>query len=137
MFNQNIYIHLILYFRNKMATRSKTRDIIIVDKGGTFAALAGKLKSGKDKYDFESLSLLRKVLSNEKARLLNTIRTKKPGSIYELAKILERDFKSVVEDIKILERFGIIELIGEKSGKRTRHKPVVVVDSLYINLRLT
>jgi predicted transcriptional regulator len=116
---------------------SKTRDITLVEKGGTFSSLIWKFGKPTTKYDFDALSTLRKVLSNEKARLLHTIKTKNPKSIYELAKILGRDFKSVSEDIKLLGRFGFIEMIAEKTGKRQRLKPVVVIDSLHINLVLS
>ena len=61
----------------------------------------------KEDFDFEALSALRRLLSNEKARLLHVIKKNRPKSIYELAKILKRDFKSVNEDIKLLQRFGI------------------------------
>jgi predicted transcriptional regulator len=119
-----------------MAQKYKTREITIVDKGGTFQPVLRKRSTDKKSYDFESLSVLRKLLSNEKARLLHVIKTKNPSSLYELAKILSRDFKAVVEDVKLLQRFGLIELVSEKSGKRRRHKPHVVIDSLYIHLKI-
>jgi predicted transcriptional regulator len=65
---------------------------------------------------------------------LHTIKLKKPTSIYNLAKILSRDFKSVSDDVKLLERFGFIDLIAEKTGKRERLKPLVVVDSITIEI---
>ena len=83
------------------------------------------MSSDKEDYDFEGLSALRKILSNEKARLLNTIKTQSPNSIYKLARILGRDFKSVSNDIKLLERFGFIDMISEKTGNRERLKPVL------------
>lgn len=119
-----------------MVFKSKTRDIKIVNNEGAFSVFFKKLTTEKKDYDFEGISALRKLLSNEKARLLHVIKTKKPKSIYELAKILKRDFKSVSEDIKLLERFGFIDLISEKSGKRERYKPLLVVDSIYINLKI-
>ena len=82
------------------------------------------------------MSALRQLLSNEKARIIHTIKTQKPGSIYELAKNLERNFKSVRDDVKILERFGFIELIEEKTKNRIRHKPEIVVDNILINIKL-
>lgn len=119
-----------------MALKSKTRDITIVDTGGVFDLFFKKIYGEKADYDFGSLSTLRKLLSNEKARLLHTIKSKQPNSIYALAKILKRDMKSVKEDIKLLEKFGFISLISEKTGNRERHKPVIVVDSLNINLKI-
>ena len=76
------------------------------------------------------------LASNEKAKILYTIKTKKPNSMYSLAKILERDFKSVSDDIKLLERFGFIEMIAEKTGKRERLKPILSSDTITINIKI-
>ena len=117
-----------------MAEKSKTREITIIDEGGTFNALFRRFSGDKD-YDSEGISVLRKLLSNQRARLINTIKKKNPKSIYELAKMLERDFKSVVDDIKLLERFGFLEMVAEKTGKRRRHRPILVVDTINIKIK--
>ncbi len=116
-------------------TGSKTREITITQSGGAFSILKKGLMLKQD-YDFEGLSTLRRLLSNEKARLLYVLKTQKPGSIYALAKKLDRNFKTVNDDIKLLERFGLIELIEEKTKNRIRHKPELVADSLTINLKI-
>lgn len=124
---------------DNMSKKTKTREISIVDKSGTFDVLFkrfSKDKKEKESYDFEGLALIRKLLSNEKARILHTIKASKPKSIYELAKILQRDFKSVNNEIKMLEKFGFIDLISEKSGERERLRPVVVVDSIQLNIQV-
>ncbi len=118
-----------------MAKKSKIRDITIIEEGGAFTAFFKKFTS-EPVYDFEGLSALRKVLSNEKARMLHIIKSKKPGSIYELAKILQRDFKSVKEDIHLLERFGFIDMVAEKTGKRARLKPILAIDKVTVNIKL-
>jgi predicted transcriptional regulator len=114
---------------------SKTREITIVQSKGAFSILKKGLLS-KEEYDFEGLSALRRLLSNEKARLLHVLKTQHPDSIYTLAKKLERNFKTVNDDIKLLERFGFIELVEEKTKNRIRHKPELLVDSLIINLKI-
>ena len=53
-----------------------------------------------------------------------------------LARILSRDFKSVSDDIKLLERFGFIELVSERTGKRKRLKPVIIIDQVTINVKV-
>ena len=126
--NYTIYI--------RMAVKTKIREITVVDDGGTFNTFFKKFLGEKAEYDFEGIGALRKLLSNEKARVLHIIKTKNPDSIYRLAKILERDFKSVNDDIKLLERFGFVDLISEKSGKRERLRPVIVVDSLVIKINI-
>lgn len=119
-----------------MAKGTKTRDIDIVEEGGTFTTFFRKITGEHTDFNFEGIHALRQILSNEKARILHTIKAKKPSSIYGLAKILKRDFKSVNEDIKLLEQFGFIDLIAEKTGKRERLKPILVVDSIHINVKV-
>ena len=115
--------------------RTKTREVTIYQSKGTFGIFR-KHGTSKDYYDFEGLSALRKLLSNEKARILHVIKTQTPGSIYELAKKLGRSFKAVSDDLKLLERFGFIEFVEEKTKKRIRHKPEVVVDTIIINIKV-
>ena len=114
---------------------TKTREITITEDHGAFSIFR-KRKITKKDYDFSGISALRQLLSNEKARILHTIKTEQPGSIYELAKKLERGFKSVNDDIKLLERFGFIELIEEKTKNRIRHKPEIIVDNVLVNIKL-
>jgi len=115
--------------------RTKTREITIKESKGTFHILKDSNISKKD-YNFSGLKALRQLLSNERARMIHVIKNQKPTSMYDLAKKLNRSFKSVVEDIKLLERFGFIELIKEKTKKRTRHKPEVVVDKIVISVNI-
>ncbi len=118
-----------------MGEKTKTREITIIDEGGAFNAFFRKL-TGEKSYDFNSIADVRKILSNEKARLLHIIKTKKPKSIYALAKQAGRDFKAVSDDIKLLEKFGFIDLLAEKSGKRERLKPVLVIDTINLSIKI-
>jgi predicted transcriptional regulator len=119
-----------------MAKGTKIRDIDIFEEGGTFSTFFKRMTGEHVDYNFEGIHDLRQLLSNEKARILNTIKTKKPSSIYALAKILGRDFKSVNDDIKLLEKFGFIDLIAERTGKRECLKPILVVESIHINIKI-
>jgi len=115
--------------------KTKTREITIKETKGTFSILK-KSGSSKKSYDFEGLLALRQLISNEKARILSIIKKKKPVSIYDLAKKLDRGFKSVNDDVKLLERFGFIELVEEKTKNRIRHRPVIVVDTITIKINV-
>jgi predicted transcriptional regulator len=115
--------------------KNKIREITITESQGMFS-LFKKPDSSKEDYDFEGISALRQLLSNEKARILNVIKYQKPSSIYDLAKKLGRGFKSVNDDIKLLERFGFIELIEEKTKNRIRHKPEIVTETITIHLKI-
>ena len=116
-------------------SKTKTREITITESKGAFSIFK-KQKTSKKDYDFSGVLALRQLLSNEKARILNVIKNKKPNSIYDLAKKLGRGFKSVNDDLKLLERFGFIELIEEKTKNRIRHRPEIVVDTITIHLKI-
>ena len=117
-----------------MATKIQTKTITLSEKEGTFSTIFQKFK-GHKKQNSE-IANLRSLFSNEKSRILHIIKTKKPASIYELAKILGRDFKAVRQDIKLLERFGFIELISSHKHGRERLRPVVDMDKVVITVNL-
>ena len=121
--------------RQKAKPRVKIREITITQTKGAFSIFKRGKITKKD-YDFSGVLALRQLLSNEKARILHVIKTQAPTSIYDLAKKLGRGFKSVSDDIKLLERFGFIELIEEKTKKRIRHVPKIVVDTVIIHLKV-
>jgi predicted transcriptional regulator len=113
--------------------KTKVREIILKEssRGFLFGRAPGVAKTD---FDFSGIHALRQVLSNEKARILYTIKHKNPKSIYELAKILKRGFKAVKVDLDLLERFGVIEFTEEKTKNRIRHKPEVVVDRITLHV---
>ena len=115
--------------------KEKTREITITESKGAFSIFK-KAGISKKAYDFSGILALRQILSNEKARILHVIKTQNPISIYDLAKKLDRGFKTVSDDIKLLERFGFIELIEEKTKNRIRHKPVIIVDKITIHVKI-
>lgn len=115
--------------------KTKTREILIEESKGAFSIFQ-KAKSSKESYDFDSLLSIRQLLSNEKARILHVIKYQKPISIYELAKKLGRNFKAVNDDMKVLERFGFVELVEEKTKNRIRHRPEIIVDNLVLNIKI-
>ncbi|MBI4403928.1 MAG: hypothetical protein HY537_07200 [Deltaproteobacteria bacterium] len=68
--------------------------------------------------DFDTLG---KVITGARLELLTAIRVHKPKSIQELAKLVERDFKNVYQDVKLLAEYGLITL--KESGPRRASKP--------------
>jgi predicted transcriptional regulator len=112
-----------------------TREITIKESKGAFS-LFKKTSQTKESYDFSGISALRQVLSKEKARILETIKNEKPISLYDLAKKLGRNFKSVHKDIKLLERFGFVELKEEKTKNRSRYRPILANDLITIHIQI-
>lgn len=68
--------------------------------------------------DFESLG---KVITGARLELMHAIRVEKPKSIQELARLVDRDFKNVYQDVTLLAEFGLIEL--KKAGPRRSSAP--------------
>lgn len=115
--------------------KTKIRDITILAEKDTFS-LFKRSKGSKEEFDFKDISALRSLLSNEKARLLYIIKTQNPDSIYDLAKKAQRNFKSIFQDVKLLERFGFIELMQSKKNNRKRLKPILISDNIVINIKI-
>lgn len=113
--------------------RTKTQTITFNTEKGRFDAILSRFRSEK-KPEKTDASILKSILSPEKARLLHMLKEKQPNSIYELAKLLARDFKSVRQDVLLLQDFGFVELIPIHKGKRQKLKPLLVLDELRINL---
>ncbi len=68
---------------------------------------------------FDSLEAMRKVLTEERLKVLRTIRAKHPASIYALAKMLKRDVKNTHDDVTYLAEVGLIDLKRSKTGRST------------------
>ncbi len=117
-----------------MVEKKRIKSISLYITPSTIRSFMQRIKGQRREYDFSGLEDLRHVLSNEKARLIYTVKHQNPESLYHLAKLLQRDFKSVLGDVRILEKFGFIELKPGYKGKRKTLKPVVLVDTLQISL---
>lgn len=76
----------------------------------------------KYKIYFESNESFRKFMTLHKIELLSVIRAKQPDSIYELAKIVNRDFGSVLKDCHGLAGVGFI-ILEEVGDVRNTKRP--------------
>jgi predicted transcriptional regulator len=93
-----------------------------------------KVKKHKAVY-FESLDALRRVLTEERLRIVKTIKKEHPSSIYELAKILGRDVKNTFDDIQFLAEAGLVELTKIKDG-REKTTPSVKYDKILLEIQV-
>lgn len=82
---------------------------------------------------FESIDAMRKLLTEERLRILKTIKKNHPQSIYELAKLLKRDTKNVSDDVYYLRELGLIELKKTKEG-REKVTPLVNYDKILLEI---
>ena len=116
-----------------MAQKRRIKYIDVnVKKDSFISKLAGNSKS----YTSSNVKSLKNLLSGEKARILYTIKFESPKSIYSLSKSLNRDFKSVSEDVRLLEKFGLIELKSVKTGKRKSLEPRLSAEKLQITINI-
>lgn len=98
-------------------------------------AMKGKIAhlQKDDEIIFTNLESITKVFSKTRIEILITIIHEKPQSIYELAKILNRDFKNVHSDVKLLAEIGLIKL--QESGD-ARHGLIPIAKFSGIELDL-
>jgi len=68
---------------------------------------------------FDSISSLRSYLTQQKIQLLTVIANQRPSSIYELAKIVDRDFAGVQRECTNLAATGFIKLKKTKDPRKT------------------
>jgi predicted transcriptional regulator len=121
----------------------KVRDIkiSIKSKEDLFNEVKGvwkKLEKGEsmkrhEGISFENTEAMRKVLSEERLRILKTIKKEHPKSIYELAKLLKRDIKNTFDDVQLLAQIGLIELKKTKEG-REKTTPKVNYDRILLEI---
>jgi predicted transcriptional regulator len=114
-----------------MAPRTKT---LYFQLDATERSFVSKLLNEKGETPYADLELLRNILTREKARILATIKAQNPKSIYQLSTLLKRDQKSVRRDLKILERFGFVDFEAKRVGKKTSHKPFLIVNKMILEI---
>jgi predicted transcriptional regulator len=76
------------------------------------------------------ISKARQLLNKEKIKIIYAIKEKKPKSIYELSKILGRNFKAVRQDLRLLESLEIIAIKHEIVKNRPCSRPILNIDKI-------
>jgi len=104
-------------------------------KARTMAIARGELKPkpGDPKVWFTSAESLSKVLSERNRALLATIRKAAPKSLTELAQLTGRKKSNLSRTLKTMERYGIVSLKRETTG---RVVPRVPYGSVSVDVRL-
>jgi len=105
-----------------------------------FADFYEKAKRGEHvephhEVSFENLDTLKRTLTDKRLELIHVIKKHDPDSIYQLAKMVNRDLKSVNTDLQILESSGLISLDSVKEG-RHKVKPRVEFDKLNVEIAI-
>ncbi len=104
----------------------------------TFKAVAaGQRVARREGVYFASIEAARNLLTPTRLALLRVSRDKRPGSIYELAKLVGRDFKNVQGDLKLLEKYGLVRLDqGRRTGKRVVKAPRVACSEIALKIAI-
>ena len=126
-------------------SRAKTLSIQIKSAGEALegfreafkAVEAGRRVSRREGVYFTSIEAARNRLTPNRLALLRAIRARRQGSIYELANIAGRDLKHVQDDLRLLERSGLVRMShGRSSGKRRVRIPQAVFDEISLKIAI-
>lgn len=103
-----------------------------------FVAVGKKVQAGKKTPASKGVYVAdvetaRSIFTEGRLKIIQTLKDKKPGSIYALAKLLKRDFKNVYEDVSFLAELGIITIQENNTG-RNQKKPILVCDEILFKM---
>lgn len=74
------------------------------------AIKVGKKIEKKDALIFSGLKQMRSVLTPERLKLLHIIKESRPSNVYQLAKLVGKDYSSIYKNVQALQELGLIEL---------------------------
>ena len=83
--------------------------------------------------NFQNPSDLRALLTDRRVELLRSIMTERPDSIRQLAERLDRDVKSIHDDLQVLTDYDIVHF--EQAGRAKR--PFVPYDTIEVSLEIS
>jgi len=92
----------------------------------------GKTVKKENGIYFTSFEAFRKALTPKRLELLHVIKSKKPSSINELARMAKRDVKNIADDVNYLEQIGLIE----KKETASKTAPVVTYDRVKLEMEI-
>ena len=106
--------------------------------GDTFRAVeAGRRVKRHEGVYFTSIEAARNLLTPHRLALLHAVRSGRPGSIYQLAKMVRRDLKNVQDDLRLFETYGLIRMTdGVRSGRRRVRVPQTVFDQIELKIAI-
>lgn len=90
----------------------------------------------EDQVSSDSIKALLSLGTESRIELFKLILNQKPESLYELAKMANKDLGYVSREIKILEGVGLIKLVSEVVDGRERRKPIAQYDRIVFDFSL-
>lgn len=118
----------------KIVIQIKSLDEVL----NNFVSVGKRIQTGKKVVPSKGtyvadVETARSIFTEGRLKVIQTLKDKKPGSIYALAKLLKRDFKNVYEDVRFLSELGIISIEENDTG-RSQKKPVLVCDEILFKM---
>ncbi|MEK6699516.1 MAG: hypothetical protein AABZ10_10815 [Nitrospirota bacterium] len=96
----------------------KSLDDTLREAGEVFEKVAaGKSVRRRSAIYFRTITEMRRVLTEKRLELIKVIKDRKPSSVYELAKLVHRDLKNVLQDLTYLQELGLVE-VTETADKK-------------------
>lgn len=98
---------------------------------------AGRRVKRREGVYFTSIEAARNLLTPNRLALLRAVRSGRPGSIYELSRMVNRDLKNVQDDLRILETYGLIRMAdATRTGKRRVRVPQSLFDEIELKIAI-
>lgn len=83
---------------------------------------------------FKKRSELLQVATECRANILKTISEKQPQSLYELAKLVQKNQAYIYRETKVLQRLGLVDFIKAENQGRKRVRPQTRYAQIVIHL---
>ena len=93
-------------------------------------------KGAREEVGFTSIEAARNFLTRERLALLHAIKNRRPNSIYDLARMTGRDLKNVQEDVRLLERHGLVRIARRPRGSRKVKVPSVSFEEIALKIAI-
>jgi predicted transcriptional regulator len=121
-----------------LTIRVKSVDEALEGFRKTFKGVAaGQRIARREGVYFSSIEAARNLLTPSRLALLQVVRARRPGSIYELAKLVGRDLKNVQGDLKLLEQYGLVRLDrARRTGKRRVKVPRAACSEIALKIAI-
>ena len=121
-----------------LTIRIKPADKALEGFRKTFKSVeAGRRVKKREGVYFTSIEAARNLLTPNRLALLRTVRSGRPGSIYELSRMVHRDLKNVQDDLRILETYGLVRMAdATRTGKRRVRVPRSLFDEIELRIAI-
>lgn len=100
------------------------------------AAKSGRAHIEKNEIRSASFKAILAVATENRLELFRLIHEEAPESVYNLAKLFDRDLSYVSKEVRVLAGLGLIKLRKEIVRGRERLKPIALYDRIVVDFDL-